>query len=254
MNILDHPLISYRYFFPRRDNPSSLTVVRAGNLDLNCYLHQPHPEAPTLVHFHGNGEVVADYLPDFASMLESWGFNLCLAEYRGYGGSDGHPALVGMMEDLDAVFDAMGQPQHKLIAFGRSVGSIYAIEFIRRFPQTLGLVVESGIADPLQRVLLRVNPREIDSTLGAMKAEAQKHLDHQSKLEAYQGQCLFLHAEHDHLVTPDHATRNHAWAGEKSKLVLFPHGDHNSIFFANQKNYTEVLHNFLQNLKASNPA
>ena len=52
-------------------------------------------------------------------------------------------------------------------------------------------------------------------------------------------------AEHDDLVTLDHAHENHAWAGGPDKrLVVFPHGDHNTIFHLNQKDYLLELGRF----------
>ena len=52
-----------------------------------------HPDAKTVIYFHGNGEVVADYLPSFPEWITRAGCNVLLAEYRGYGMSSGTPAL-----------------------------------------------------------------------------------------------------------------------------------------------------------------
>ena len=246
MTLLDHHLISERYFFPRPDQAADACEVACDGAVLRCFERSPHPGAPTLVYFHGNGEVVADYVPEFANLLLGLGVNVFLAEYRGYGGSTGEPALGAMLGDTERIVEHLGVPEKQLIVFGRSVGSIYAIELARRHPGIGGLIIESGIADPLERVLLRVKPHEMGVSLADFVAEASGILDHQRVLSAYKGPLLVLHAQEDHLVAASHGVRIHDWAGGKNKrLVLFPRGDHNSIFFANQKAYIRELASFL---------
>lgn len=250
----DHPLVSSRYFFPRREPPPDPFEVRCGEASLACSLHRVDPAAPTLVHFHGNGEVVADWLPDLPRWVGARGWNLLLAEYRGYGGSSGRPALVGMLADVPAIHAALGAPPGRVAVFGRSLGSIYALEYAHRVPGIAGLVLESGIADPLERVLLRVSPEELGVTLGELQAEARRHLDHRAKLGGFRGRLLVLHARGDDLVGVDHARRNFEWcASPEKELVVLPRGDHNSILVANADQYLEALGRFLAACAGSTP-
>jgi hypothetical protein len=94
--LLDHPVLSQRLFFPRRDRPADPFLVECGGAQLACLRRARHPGAGTLLHFHGNGEVVADYAGDFADWVLDLGANVCLAEYRGYGASDGTPAWASL--------------------------------------------------------------------------------------------------------------------------------------------------------------
>jgi hypothetical protein len=57
MNILDHPIISQRYFFPRADSLNEPFRVETKGVELLCHRSAGDP---MVVHFHGNGEVVAD--------------------------------------------------------------------------------------------------------------------------------------------------------------------------------------------------
>jgi pimeloyl-ACP methyl ester carboxylesterase len=199
-----------------------------------------------VIFFHGNGESVADYLPDFADTFNHLGVNALFAKYRGYGGSTGQPALGTMLEDVESIFVAAGVAEARVVAMGRSVGSIYAIELARRHPGIAGLVLESGIADVLERLELRVRPEELGTTRDALAAEVAAKLDHRAKLGAYPGRFLALHARGDHLVAPSHAERNHTWAaGPDKELVILPNGDHNSIFAANADAYVAALGRFL---------
>ncbi len=248
--LLDHPLISERYFFPTAGSvPAGETFwVHTSAGRLACHYHRPFPpdKARTVVHFHGNGEIVPDYLPWFAEALGEMGVNAFFAEYRGYGQSDGTPVLCAMLQDVTPVFEAIGLAEPRLVVFGRSVGSIYAIELVHRFPGVWGLVLESGIADPLERILIRIDPGELGTTEEALRREAKQHLDHKRKLQSFAGRLLILHARHDHLIDVSHAERNHGWAAKADRrLVVLPRGDHNSIFPANHQAYLQELATFL---------
>ena len=249
MNIADHDIITERYFFPRPTSVGDAQIVDVGEAQLACYFHDGGHDL-TVVHFHGNGEVVADYIPAFAAQLDTLGVNTFFAEYRGYGGSTGSPRLGAMLDDVRTIREAIDVADEQLLVFGRSVGSLYAIEFAARFPEIAGLIVESGIADVLERILLRASPQQMGTTLEAMTEEFQNLFDHRKKLEAFDGPALFLHAAQDHLVDKSHAERNAGWAGSKARLVIFEQGDHNSIFYANREVYLEELQRFFETVRS----
>lgn len=245
MHPSDHPIISERYFFPRHAPPPvDLRVdVAVDGAVLACAQYDAGRDL-TLLHFHGNGEVVDDYLPDFAQLLAAMNLDSFFAEYRGYGDSTGKPQLGAMLDDVDALVAAAGGPEG-LVVFGRSIGSIYAIETVRRYPQVRGLILESGIADVLERILLRAGPDELGCSAGDLRSAFAERFDHHAKLAAYPGSCLVLHAQNDHLVSVEHARQNAAWAGDRCRLEILPRGDHNSIFFENQERYLEALRSFV---------
>ena len=59
-----------------------------------------------MLHFHGNGELVAEYI-DVADLFVGRGLNVCFAEYC-YGQSTGKPALVAMQKDGEKIVEALG--------------------------------------------------------------------------------------------------------------------------------------------------
>ena len=83
-DILNHHLISERYFFPRIGNFASPFWVDCGDAKLACSYHEIDPAAKTVIHFHGNGEIVDDWQGDFVSLVQQMGCNVFLAELRGY--------------------------------------------------------------------------------------------------------------------------------------------------------------------------
>jgi pimeloyl-ACP methyl ester carboxylesterase len=177
------------------------------------------------------------------------GWDLLLAEYRGYGGSTGEPRLGRMLEDVAPILRLAGAPE-KLVLFGRSVGSLFALEAAARCPGVAGLVLESAIADPLERLRLRVEPRELGVDEATFRAAVAARLDHRAKIGAYRGPVLILHTRHDGLVDVSHAERLAAWAGGPVTLRVFQDGDHNSILAENAEAYLEAVGEFLASCRA----
>jgi pimeloyl-ACP methyl ester carboxylesterase len=246
--LVDHPEVSRRVFYPRRTALKPTLTVDVGGATLGCYLHQRHPGAGTLLHFHGNGELAADYSAGGADRFLQMGVNVCFVEYRGYGASTGRPSLGAMLPDGEQVVKALGLAPEKVVAFGRSLGSLYAVELTRRLPQLAGLVLESGIADVVEVLRLFVaDPADLGSSWEEVRREAAAHFDQKAKLEGYRGRLLVLHAAHDTLLLPVHARRLYAWGGgPEKKLVVFPAGDHNTIFVANAREYLGEVAAFLR--------
>jgi pimeloyl-ACP methyl ester carboxylesterase len=224
MNLLDHPLISERYFFPRADSLGDPFRVETNGVELLCHRTAGNP---MLVHFHGNGEVVSDWVPVLARALSAHGIGSLFGEYRGYGGSGGSPALVSMLDDALAVVDASGVPPDRIVLYGRSVGSIYALHAAPH-RRVAGLIIESGIADVGEG--LGVRPDEIESTGAALDAALSTHFDHRSKLRDFGGPVLIFHTATDHLVSVQHAHELAEWGGPLATLQVFEHGGHNTIF------------------------
>ncbi len=247
-DIIDHPLIGQRYFFPLEVPLPDAVEVPTPVGPLACWRSAPASSRPVLVHFHGNGELVHHYRDGFAALIDDLGWDLFCAEYRGYGASAGTPRLASMLDDSDAIAEAVGVPSRQLAVFGRSVGSIFAIDWLRRFPETAGVVLESGIHDVFERLRLRVTARDMWTTPDHYERAVRARFDHTAVLQAFAGPGLVLHAEQDHLVGIAHAEANAAALGPRGTFVRFDRGDHNSIFAANSAEYVQALRAFLQRL------
>lgn len=246
-HILNNPLIAQRYFFP---NPALIrrpTLIPIAGGTLQAYWLVNDPASPTLVHFHGNAECVADYassqlMRDFSAL----GFNCFFAEYRGSGGCNLQPLLANLLDDVRAFHDYLigtdvTDPQ--VLVYGRSVGSIFALEWIHRFPNTGGLILESAVADVLERLLMRIDPTEIGLSREQLEDACDELLNHEHKLLRYPNPVLLMHARHDDLVNPAHARQLRRWCrNAASRLILFNHGDHNSLYRQNRDPFIEAIH------------
>lgn len=246
-SILDRQAISGCYLFPQPRYVDNPFMVQVEGAELACYRRITDPDRFTVIHFHGNGEAVADYLPWLADRFSTLGLNSLFVEYRQYGGSTGAAKLVAMLGDGEAVLAAARLAPEKVIAFGRSIGSLYAIELVHRQPAIAGLVLESGIADPSERFLVYADLSSTGISEADVIVEAKRKFNHKQKLSGYKNPLLVLHAEQDDLVAISHAERNYKWAASSQKRLLrFPDGDHNSIMGRNEDEYFKALRSFVK--------
>ena len=253
MKILDHPTLSARYFYPWPNHFDDPFFVQGEGFRLGCRYLKRSDDLPTVIHFHGNGESVADYLEGFEQQINRLGANLLLAEYRGYGMSTGEPALAAMLDDVPLIVETSGAPPEKIIFFGRSLGSLYAAHGAALYPDAAGLIIESGLADPLERILVRVEPRELGVTMAELRQTVERDLNQERKIAGFSGRVLILHTRNDDLVSVSHAERLYHWANEPKELLIFDRGDHNTILAVNEAAYYEALKNFVRSCNPSCP-
>ena len=247
-SLLDHPFLSGGYFYPWPSRFEEPFFVEGDGFRLGCRYRRIGSDAPTIIHFHGNGETVADYVGDFEERIVALGANLLLAEYRGYGMSSGSPALAGMLADVELIVRACAVDPGRIVFFGRSLGSLYAVHGAGLFPQAAGLILESGIADPLERVLLRVEPWQLGTDQTGLREAVEQELNQRAKLASFRGRTLVMHTRNDDLVPLSHAERLYEWANEPKELLVFERGDHNTILPVNREAYFAALEAFLHRL------
>jgi len=100
----------------------------------------------------------------------------------------------------------------------------------------------------LERLLLRMDPRELGVTADQMERAVAANCNHRDKIGKFAGPVLVLHASRDSLVDVSHGERLFQWAVGKKQLVIFPRGDHNDVMFVNDREYFAALGDFLTGL------
>lgn len=247
MSILDHEAISGVYLFPQPRCVSNPFWVEVNGAELACCRRIVDPQNFTLMHFHGNGEAVADYVPDMAEIFAQMELNSLFVEYRGYGESSGQAQLSAMLGDGATALKAAELDPAKVIVFGRSIGSLYAIELAYRQPGIAGLVIESGIANPAERFLAYADLEAAGLQRSDVVDEVDRRFNHQTKLANFKNPLLILHTENDGLIDISHAERNYEWAGSTDKkLIRFAQGNHNTILPANFNEYLDAVRSFAE--------
>jgi alpha-beta hydrolase superfamily lysophospholipase len=221
-SIFDSDAFNRALFFPRRD----ATPAPPGAVDLVVNgVHVRRHAAPqarcTLLLFHGNGEVVADY-DDAAEPFAEAGAALAVAEFRGYGQSTGTPTLRAVIDDARPIAERIAGP---LIVMGRSLGGAAAHElYARPLPHMIGVVLESTFSDLAGLILRRgIVPPPLTS-------EERAKFDPLAKLPLGRLPLLLLHGDRDELIVLDEARAALAAAGSADKTlhVVAGHG-HNDV-------------------------
>ena len=205
---LDVPEVLMRLFHPRPEaalfNPPTsaqemLIPVDPG-VAIGGRFYAAGATAPTLLFFHGNGEIVADY-EELGPLYTRLGLNFCPVDYRGYGRSSGTPTVTAMMRDCHVIFDfaqdwlnAQGF-SGPLVAMGRSLGSASALELAARHQDRLdGLIVESGFA--YAAPLLKLLGVDVQA-LGFTEETGFRNVD---KIRQWRKPLLIIHAEFDQII------------------------------------------------------
>ena len=248
MSIFDRDEFNDRLFFPRpAAGPppagASDRLVEVDGARLHVRVHAAPAASGTLLLFHGNGEVVADY-DDVAARFARAGVALAVMDYRGYGQSTGTPALRTLISDARRVADVV-RPR---VVMGRSLGGIAAHElYARPSAGMAGVILESALFD-LPGLIRRRGLVPPASFTDAERATFEPA----TKLALGRLPLLVLHGERDELIALAEAREAHATAGtaEADKaLVVVPRRGHNDVSAGDK--YWSALAEFIARLRAA---
>ncbi|MHB8577298.1 MAG: alpha/beta hydrolase [Dehalococcoidia bacterium] len=249
--LLDRSGASSTIFYPRRDTsppPLGAEEIRtevAPGVEIASRFYPADPAFPTILYFHGNGEVAPDY-DDTAPFYHRIGCNLWVADFRGYGASSGTPSFAALGGDAHPVaehfhrlLDARGFSASRFV-MGRSLGSHPALELAARQSRRLhGLILESGAAN-LRRMMQRFG-------LDAESGDAAEMLDrHQAKIASITLPALIMHGAEDELIPVQHAIELYESLNAKPKqLVIIPGAGHNDILWVGFEQYFTAIARFV---------
>jgi fermentation-respiration switch protein FrsA (DUF1100 family) len=256
-SVFDRPEILMFLFHPRPEwgSPRStgpfedLLIPVEGDVAIGARFHRAENQAPTILFFHGNGEIVADY-DDLAQFYLNEGINFLPIDYRGYGRSGGRPTITAMIRDAHVVFgfvqEMLEERAHtgSIILMGRSLGSASVLELAAHYQEHVdGLVVESGFAysQPLLKLL------GVDmNALGVREEDGFRNRD---KISSFEKPTLIIHAEHDHIIPlPEGQALYDASPATDKRLLIIPGANHNDIFLKGITEYMAAIREFVVKL------
>lgn len=216
-------------------------------LAIRCHL--AGKKLPTLLFFHGNGEVASDY-DELAPHLIRCGFNFVIAEYRGYGLSRGEPTVSHMLTDAKTAFTFMEGWLKKreyngpMVVMGRSLGSAPALELAASFPERVhALVLESGFARLIPLLHTIGLPQWVE-----LPNESDGP-DNLAKISTYKGPLLVIHADEDAII-PCHEGEDlfEASPSPEKRFLEVKNAGHNDVFYVGHRDYLEALSHLSQSL------
>jgi len=257
---LDAPQFTNIIFYPRKHtepqnlDPSSTRVLKfpiEKKIMIGGFYFHNAPELPTILLFHGNGELALEY-QYFTPLFFKCGVNLAVVDFRGYGFSTGTPSFSALFSDAFPIYTQFidwlktQNQSDSVFLLGRSLGSTCAAEIGSRNPPELrGVIFESGIGSAFK----------IMSDLFRIKVptsflEDLKDFSNDSKAAQFQKPVLIIHGTQDWIVPPEHAQILFDALPEDldKKLVLISGAGHNNIFQFQQE-YFSPLKAFIEKYK-----
>jgi fermentation-respiration switch protein FrsA (DUF1100 family) len=246
---LDNPLILSFLFHPRPADPgiSRLENVVDGEIAIDedvalgyrLCIHKPG--APTILYFHGNGEIAAEY-DAVAPLYHRAGASLLIVDYRGYGWSTGSPSTSTLLADAEAVYETLpeilGEPglaNGPLIVMGRSLGSACAIHLASRHPGAFkGLIIESGFAHVVP-LLMRLGLPMID------KVKMSDPINNIGKMSLIPLPLLVIHGEDDTLIPVAEGQALYDTSPAKLRTIKrLPGAGHNDLLYYAEEYFAAI--------------
>ena len=258
---MDRPEITQLLFHPvkiaqttRPEGAVDFSVPVEEGVTIACRMYHHAQERPTLIYFHGNGEIIPDY-DEIGPLYGREGLNLLVAEYRGYGWSTGTPLTSTFLPDSNAVFlDAHAWLKEQgytgaVFVMGRSIGSAAAIDVAVNHSDLIsGLIIESGFA----RTLPLAKTLGVD--LEAMGITEEQSFNNVSKIRGFTKPTYILHGQYDQLIPLWQAEILQAECGAKAKeFQIVPGADHNSLIAVAGPLYFEVIKKFVEKAAGLTP-
>jgi len=259
MPFIDDPLVSNVVFYPRKvkipinleSNVKILELTISKEIKIGGVCFVQDKTLPTILMFHGNGEIALDYL-HFHELFFDCGVNLAVVDFRGYGWSSGTPYYTSLITDAFPIYEKfkewMKNEDFKgsLFVMGRSLGSICASEIGSRNPPDLkGIFFESGFASLYNMMtrLFRVDGPEIT-------VEGLKEWSNDTKIAKIKKPVLILHGTNDWIVPISEGELIHETLPEDTevKMVAIKGAGHNDILMFIDK-YVQALKEFIQKFK-----
>jgi alpha-beta hydrolase superfamily lysophospholipase len=254
VKVLDQPKIHQVLFYPvkmpdsMKSDPKNLFFEVETGVKLCCRFYKTDKNYPTILFFHGNGEVAYDY-DDIAPIFNLKKMNIIVADYRGYGHSDGRPSIANILNDAKVLFNSVKEMlknegfTEKLFIMGRSLGSLCAIEIASENKSIPGLIVESGSATNFRNYLAMYGLISFDHPVW----EEGRNFFNKEKIRLITIPTLIMHAQEDTLIPVSEANILFENSGAKNKkLVIIPGADHNTIMFTDGELYFNNLAGFVE--------
>ncbi|MFX1449014.1 MAG: alpha/beta hydrolase [Promethearchaeota archaeon] len=257
--LIDNPTVSSVVFYPRKtvipnDLGSEVEILKFSidnDVIIGGFFFLNDANLPTILLFHGNGEVALDYR-FIAPMFYACDVNLAVVDFRGYGFSSGTPFYTSLISDAIPIFTAFSEWMNKrnflnsLFIQGRSLGSICAAEIGAHNPSNLrGIIFESGFASTYN---MMVNLFRVSSPY--LTPESLNEYSNDTRVRKFIKPTLIIHGTMDWIIPHSEAEllyKNLPTNIDK-KLILIKDAGHNNIL-SFEKEYFRPLSDFIKQNK-----
>lgn len=179
--------------------------------------------APTLLYLHGSKNNLGHRI-EHIPLLHNAGFNLLMADYRGYGKSTGGtPSEAKAYEDAEAAWRYLTLQRKiapgSIFIYGHSLGGAIAIELAVRHPNAGGVIAESTFTSMMDMADLEYAYLPVDLLLN-------QRFDSIGKIRRLKVPLLLIHGTWDKRVPYQMSQRLFESALEPKFLKLIDGGEH----------------------------
>lgn len=187
----------------------------------------------TVVYFHGNGATASDCAA-WAAHLSRRGSDVLLAEYRGYGRSEGSPSARGVELDGDAalrfVRDVRGVPEREIVVHGQSLGGAVATHVLAG----VGANVAGGVLESTFSSLHDMARAMFGVALTRVVPDAYA-LDSAARAPSVRTRILQIHGDADEVIPYALGEALHRRLPEGARFVRIAGGTHNLFDEASER-------------------
>jgi pimeloyl-ACP methyl ester carboxylesterase len=257
--LIDNPAISNIVFYPRQiampndlnPNTDILRLNIGYGVEIGGFFYKNDVKNPTILLFHGNGEIAFDY-QYIAPMFSEINVNLAVVDFRGYGFSSGEPYYTSLISDAMPIYTVFREWMdqngllNSLFVLGRSLGSVCAAEIGSQNPADLrGIIFESGFASVYN---LMTNTFGISSP--HLTSDSLKEYSNDTRVRKFKKSTLLIHGTTDEVIPHTEAEllyKNLPNDLDK-KLILIKGAGHNTILSFKEE-YFEPISEFILKYK-----
>ncbi|MBF0195878.1 MAG: alpha/beta hydrolase [Magnetococcales bacterium] len=251
-SIIDHPALQKYLFYPMRSkyrdtyqHIHTVYIAVDDGITLTARLHIAGLGCPTILFWHGNGEIASDY--DHTQEYVEMGINFLVVDFRGYGESGGTPTGSNLLSDAITVYEKtpkllkkIGIQSEQLFIMGRSLGCTSAVEVAHIAQENIsGLILESGRAftSPIMERIGGFQPNQMDESLGFRNHE---------KISKIKVPTLIIHGEDDEIIpVSDGEAMYENSAGQPKRLVKIANAGHNDLMMIGHDEYYAAIREFV---------
>ena len=216
-----------------------IRLITGDRINLSAWYIPADNSRGTLLFCHGNAGNISHRL-DSIRIFHELGLDVLIFDYRGYGQSDGKPSEDGTYLDAQSSWDYLVKtrsfPPHKIILFGRSLGSAVATEIALR-NNAGALIVESGFTS-IPDLGTRYFPFFPVRFISRFQYST---IDKVTKIGIPK---LFIHSRDDDIIPFQHGITLYEKA-EHPKDFLEIRGNHNEGFLMTGNDYIKGLDDFI---------
>ncbi|KAF2737857.1 BEM46 family protein-like protein [Polyplosphaeria fusca] len=200
----------------------------------------------TILMFHGNAGNIGYRIPIAKILVEDFGCNVFMLQYRGYGLSSGTPNEKGLMIDAQTGLDYIRQRPElrgtRIVIYGQSIGGAVTIGLAARNfnrKDIAGIILENTFTSMRKLIPSAFPPARYLATLCHQIWPSEDSLPQITDVP-----ILFLSGLKDEIIPASHMAQLYKICRSEPKVWKeFPNGSHNDTVM--EKAYFESIEEFI---------